>query len=1113
MQAAALSFGRVIAPLARRTDAREGGRGEDEGEDFANADASPSVTPSGSPGVGVAVAFPETQDSKNTRRLSASTASALVAEAASRAKAAVADALGVNLAQRKARVFGLGLPVSSELEKAYLMSESEREAEFLSRTRKRQKAIRAREAIRARGKALLFSEQDADDAVDNFVEGRGVCAVDVATRARVRTPRGANAGIFPGDADADGDKGVSSNTHPRTFLEKERAYHRETFGRGSEPPQAPSALALAARRGALGGFGLGGRTLMEAEAEAGGSASDARPARSTRRAHMPDDASPASAARTAKDSGKHEEKEKSGFLWSGGSPLRRVVSSSAFDAEEVFLDLEDAPETLAAAADPSATLLASAAAKLRLLADAHKLKLDAERPFPERHLRAEESSPEDSRWRGADATKEPFAASDDSDAAYQRLATPFDSDGVPSPTLLDLDEETNHALGPATPETEPPTESDEEDDWVNVAYTNRFVDKSGRSLRLYDDDPGDVASGGEDANGSGPDESESNAASNGLDVSAVRSVGRASSSIGDAQSVGASPEGSEISASSSPDDEKKPARRSVEDDHEARVARVAAVADRVSEATRLETRAALARLGRGARTIPSVDGPPKTAGSCEQKRTARREETKNDGGFFVSVSFFFPSVPYADVATPHARGRVERFVGSEIKRAVVAAVAVTGTIRITEEDVEVVGMSRGPPPAVAAATEADAASGRTVTRAKLDSTATRGVVRSEEGNTSLDEVETIDSEREKKRSRALAVHCAVRVPDAAAFGTDAATSLGRLKNVRARAAPESNRRFMFKEPRDDEDARHARRAAAKARWDRLSETGVALTNVSSRPVRGVGVAEVAVTGCGAFRDLPPPPSPPPLVDLFGGDEAAAEAFAEEKFRRDVRDAEDDIEFPDDDEGETDAFRATSLPRGEEPAGSSRPSRDDLETFSKRATFWSYDPLDAMFAKPPLAMDEVPPHERLLTRSPLERLAVVADAHARRLAPDTRQRSAAEVERDAARVFDEIRDANTDPASVRERRKAEAEARVAGLASRRAKANRARHDGGIENVAPTRFADARPDDETYVNPRLVRLAARGRGEAAFRTPGEAYSNPRLERLKAGRAREAVKETPR
>ena len=1175
---AALSFGRVIAPLARRTDARLPGGGEGQGEDSVSG-FSPGATPSGSPGVGGAVAFPlsstDTREiPKKTRRLSASTASALVAEAASRAKAAVADALGVNLAERKARVFGLGLPVSSELENA-LMSESERDAELLSQTRKRQKAIRAREAIRARGKALVFSEKDADDASDAFVEGRGVCAVDVATRARVRTPGGANAGVLLGD-DADGDDAVSSseNKNARTFLEKERAYHRETFGRGSEPPQTPSLLVIAARSGALGGFGLGAHTLFEAEAEADGSASAAF------RAPMPDDAFSVSAAQAKDEQAKHElnEKEKSGFLNAGGSSLRRVVSASAFDAEEVFLDLEDAPLNRAtAAADPSATTLASAAAKLRALAEAHKLKLDSERPFPERHLRAEESSPEDSRWRGADATKDAENLSDDSDAAYQRLATPFDSDGVPTPTLLDLDDSTNH-FGPATPETEPPTDSsDEENDWVNVAYTNRFVDKSGRSLRLYEDDPGDDSSGGEDANGSKPDDSESKAlSSNGLDVSAARSVGRASSSnsdgaatsdarsrvADDVRSVGASPEGSETSASSSPDDEKKPARRSVEDDYEARVARVAAVADRVSEAARLETRAALARLGRGARTIVSVDEPATAmtksdgrlfressardkSSAGRNEKTERRKKTKNDG-FFVSVSFFFPSVPYADVATPHARGRVERFVGSEIKRAIVAAVTEKSTtFRITEEDVEVVGMSRGPPPAVLAATEADAKSGRMTQSVNLDNSATLSGVRSEKENMFTSDEEQLarargidSSERDKNRARALAVHCAVRVPDGAAFGTDAATSLGRLKNARARRAPESNRRLMFREPRDDEDARFNRRAAAKARWDRLRQTGVALTNVSSRPVRGVGVAEVAVTGSGAFRDLPPPPSPPPLVDLFGGDEAAAEAFLEEKFRRDVRDAEDDIEFPDDDENERDAF--DFLPRGEEKEGS-REGPEKRDDFEKK---WSYDPLDAMFTKPPLAMDEVPPHERVLTRSPLERLAVVADAHARRLAPETRQRSAADVERDAKRVLDEIRDAHADPASVRERQKADAEARVAGLASRRAKANRARHDGGIDHVdvfenvenlapaevsevsgrrtsverrrrlSPARFAVAQTDDDdAYVNPRLLRLAARGRGEAASRTPGDVYANPRLERLKAGRSREAEKETPR
>jgi len=157
---------------------------------------------------------------------------------------------------------------------------------------------------------------------------------------------------------------------------------------------------------------------------------------------------------------------------------------------------------------------------------------------------------------------------------------------------------------------------------------------------------------------------------------------------------------------------------------------------------------------------------------------------------------------------------------------------------------------------------------------------------------------------------------------------------------------------MFREPRDDEDARRERRAAAKARWDRLRRTGVAVTNMSSRPVRGVGRAEVAVTGSGALSALPPPPPPPPLVDLFGGDEAAAEAFREEKFMRDVKDAEDDIEFPDDDGDDDGDVRALG-------SSSSSRTKNASNARARRTTHsvWSYDPLDAMLAKPPLAIDQ------------------------------------------------------------------------------------------------------------------------------------------------------------
>jgi hypothetical protein len=330
---------------------------------------------------------------------------------------------------------------------------------------------------------------------------------------------------------------------------------------------------------------------------------------------------------------------------------------------------------------------------------------------------------------------------------------------------------------------------------------------------------------------------------------------------------------------------------------------------------------------------------------------------------------------------------------------------------------------------------------------------------------------------------------------------------------------------MFREPRDDEDARRERRAAAKARWDRLRRTGVAVTNMSSRPVRGVGRAEVAVTGSGALSALPPPPPPPPLVDLFGGDEAAAEAFREEKFMRDVKDAEDDIEFPDDDGDDDGDVRALGS------SSSSRANEERVERVARVArartthSVWSYDPLDAMLAKPPLAIDQTrPPHERLLSRSPLERLAVFADARARRLELKS---VVTTVQSDDRRpIFDEIRDAKTDPLALRERQRSEANARNAGLGWKRAKANRASYDGTAEeeeNVAPggktrqektrrlspARFASVRADGDAYVNPRLVRLAARGRGEAAPSTPGEAYTNPRLERLEAGKPREMAR----
>ena len=102
--------------------------------------------------------------------------------------------------------------------------------------RKREKAIRAREAIRRRGEALLEAEDALSDA-DAFGENRGVCAVDVATRAPAL-------GFRTDPSRERATAGVDDTS--LFFSEKERAYYAETFGRGSEPPRKPSVLALAA---------------------------------------------------------------------------------------------------------------------------------------------------------------------------------------------------------------------------------------------------------------------------------------------------------------------------------------------------------------------------------------------------------------------------------------------------------------------------------------------------------------------------------------------------------------------------------------------------------------------------------------------------------------------------------------------------------------------------------------------------------------------------------------------------------------------------------------------------------------------------------------------------
>ena len=1116
MRAAALSLGRVIVPFARLTDTTridDANRSASHGESSAvpaSADAERRA-PNGSPGAGGASVGRD-------RRLSASTASALVAEAASRAKRAVAGALGETLAERKARVFDLGLPASPDQNSGApsFLTEAEREADFLRAARKREKAIRAREAIRRRGEALLEAEDALSDA-DAFGENRGVCAVDVATRAPALGFR----------TDPSRERATAGVDEPSlSFSEKERAYYAETFGRGSEPPREPSALALAAFANVPNALERTARPEATSNAIPG----DAE-ARGPRRA----DASSVSATdlkrRSNDDVKRNDDGNDAERVSASREPLRRVTSSATDVSEpsetrEVFVDLEDTPDRLAdRPADASAAekLLVAASEKLRALADAHRLKLDAARPFPERHLRTEASSPETEyaydtaagiaiqRDDSLDAARTELLAtiaaetidSDDSDAAYQRLATPFDSDGVPTPTLADLDTPTR----PATPETDLPTESDEETDWTNVAYTNRFVDASGRSLRLYaddadGDDDDDAGARGRSARGS-VDDADGRTKGGTVREPSARDDSDVTVSSSRETRVEADVETTASSPPSSPRRPDPPA----EDDYESRIARIAAVADRVSERARHETRAA---LGGGARTRASTSRfeSDESVGFVREQDASETRLDERDASNApvnaVSVSFFFPGVPYEDVATPHARGRVERFVGREIKRAVVAAVA-EASIRIAEADVEVVGMSRGPPPAVAAATEADAASREVVKGTRFGNEDTTDD-RLDHGFALLDERTTgYASDDAGRRARALAVHCAIRLPNETLSGSSASTSLRRLKNSRAARAPVSNRRLMFREPRDDEDARRERRAAAKARWDRLRRTGVAVTNMSSRPIRGVGRAEVAVTGSGALSALPPPPPPPPLVDLFGGDEAAAEAFREEKFMRDVKDAEDDIEFPDDDDD------------GARPSSSSS-SRANEERNVARSR-WSYDPLDAMFAKPPLAIDQTQPHERLLSRSPLERLAVLADAHA---ATRLERKSVVTiVQSDDRTVFDEIRDANADPLALRERQRAEANARNADLGWKRLKANRARHDGTRddvhigaarfktetsvseeENVAPGRRKTQREKEKASIRLSPARFAS-------VRADGDAYVNPRLVRLEAGKPRETAR----
>ena len=132
-----------------------------------------------------------------------------------------------------------------------------------------------------------------------------------------------------------------------SFSEKERAYYAETFGRGSEPPREPSALALAAFANVPNALERTARPEATSNAIPG----DAE-ARGPRRA----DASSVSATdlkrRSNDDVKRNDDGNDAERVSASREPLRRVTSSATDVSEpsetrEVFVDLEDTPDRLA----------------------------------------------------------------------------------------------------------------------------------------------------------------------------------------------------------------------------------------------------------------------------------------------------------------------------------------------------------------------------------------------------------------------------------------------------------------------------------------------------------------------------------------------------------------------------------------------------------------------------------------------------------------------------------------------------------------------------------------------------------------------------------------------
>ena len=877
-------------------------------------------------------------------------------------------------------------------------------------------ALRKRDRVRRARDALRLrgtNLRDLDD-FDDKNEGKGICSVDVFTRSSIKSEK-----FFKTE---------------KLGKKMEVKYHARVFG--NEP--APSPLVLVGMtNGRVGGVPRPSFDVQAVE---------------LRVDESDDETEPTNAQDTSQN-----------ML----SKLRHTTSASdlrkANETGSVFVDLEGIESGVLQ--DDSKTLLTAASEKLSLLAKEHALKLAT--PFPEKHLQREddESDSEEFTQNGghrAFRRNGTDANSDDSDIVYQRLPTPIDSDNVPSPTLANLDD----PPGPLTPESSVDTisSSSTHEEQRELARRARFRDSSGRSLRLYESS----------------DEKESEEEMDGVEgnVSVLRGLDATVEVLeGDEVTQDEASEAPSPEPSSSPSPFPSPSPPSLRDDYEDRIKRVTEIADRELKRTRDETHLALRNDLSASKFFSQLDETLNfdDAGHNTHGKPTDQSSNNNPNHVYISASFFFPAVPYVDVATPHARGRVERYVGNEIANAIARGVGGVST-----KDVSIAGWSRGPPPAIENSLQADIASVHLglnceVGRVSTTSETVSNRFETHKGNYPLDENGVV-------RQDALAVHLVIKIESETFGGRNFRTSFSRLKNARASRIA----RVAFNEPRDDFEARTERRHGASKRWTKLRSISVALTDVARAGISGVGVAEAAITGSGSFGSLPSPPSPPHLVEHFGGDEKAMSEFVTQKALRDAIDLRDATKF-----GEPEGLEAFGI--GDAP-NASQPS----------VTNWAYNRLSSVLQTPPLPFSDVPKHSIPLTVSPLEQIAVVADAHARRLDPKrfTDLRNI-----DTKSIDVQIEEAKMDPLVLRERHvKGVAKIHLR-LPSRRAHANRPFWDGAKRKVFSNANSYVADENDEYVNPRLARVKTDLRQPfnvtLAFETPSTEYRNPRLDRMKKGR----------